>query len=406
MPQFPYKLTDKNITVHIDGETHQTMRSNPNWDLIKIALEDPTATKEGLIELMKPVNGLNRVMAASTGDTISIVGGKVMHVTEGEVHSTLTKRMLDVLAEGMSIEPWLAFANKVYANPWKDSRTELYEWLEHWDMPITPGGNFWAYKMVTSGYLDMHSRSFDNSIGQTVVMKGGREAVDANRRNECSHGLHFCSLNYVGHAGGTTRLVIVEIDPGDVVAIPQDFNASKGRCWRYTVVGEIPIGAARNFKWTAVAAEAPVDSPVFEVEGDPDDAPKALPAPVAAPPKHSRAAVSVTRTPVGPPLTQLRDKGAKLKIKGARRMNTAQLMVAIAAVENPQPKPAAKAKKAAVKKATVAKPKIKLADGTIVTNAMLVKLKKRHGSWQDVADILKVSIGQIRGWQKRLKATA
>ncbi|KKL77279.1 hypothetical protein LCGC14_2036440, partial [marine sediment metagenome] len=42
--------------------------------------------------------------------------------------------------------------------------------------------------------------------------------------------------------GGGGRTVIVEINPRDVVAIPVDYGNAKGRCCRYTVVGEIETG--------------------------------------------------------------------------------------------------------------------------------------------------------------------
>jgi hypothetical protein len=38
---------------------------------------------------------------------------------------------------------------------------------------------------------------------------------------------------------GGARTVIVKINPADVVSIPSDYNATKGRACRYEVVGEI-----------------------------------------------------------------------------------------------------------------------------------------------------------------------
>jgi hypothetical protein len=35
------------------------------------------------------------------------------------------------------------------------------------------------------------------------------------------------------------KIVILEIDPADVVSIPTDYNNAKGRCCRYKVVGEL-----------------------------------------------------------------------------------------------------------------------------------------------------------------------
>jgi acyl carrier protein len=37
--------------------------------------------------------------------------------------------------------------------------------------------------------------------------------------------------------------MLVNINPADVVSIPADYKNTKGRCWRYEVVDEIPFGA-------------------------------------------------------------------------------------------------------------------------------------------------------------------
>jgi hypothetical protein len=52
--------------------------------------------------------------------------------------------------------------------------------------------------------------------------------------------LHFCSQEYLPHFGGSdSRVVIVKINPRDVVSIPTDYNNAKGRACRYEVIGEV-----------------------------------------------------------------------------------------------------------------------------------------------------------------------
>jgi hypothetical protein len=62
--------------------------------------------------------------------------------------------------------------------------------------------------------------------------------------------------------GSGNRVVIVEIDPRDVVSIPSDYNNAKGRCWKYKVVGEVPPEDAAEMIWPAVTS--------FDVEYDDD----------------------------------------------------------------------------------------------------------------------------------------
>jgi hypothetical protein len=69
-----------------------------------------------------------------------------------------------------------------------------------------------------------------------------RNAVDDDQNRTCSSGLHFCSKDYLDHFGGSdSRTVILKINPADVVSIPADYNATKGRACRYEVIGELGV---------------------------------------------------------------------------------------------------------------------------------------------------------------------
>ena len=77
-----------------------------------------------------------------------------------------------------------------------------------------------------------------NAVGDTLSMP--RNAVDEDKNRTCSAGLHFCSYSYLPHFGGE-RIVVVKINPRDVVAIPADYNNAKGRTCRYEVVEELAV---------------------------------------------------------------------------------------------------------------------------------------------------------------------
>jgi hypothetical protein len=119
-----------------------------------------------------------------------------------------------------------------------------------------------AYKKVRNDYLDIHSGTMDNSVGQTVEME--RNEVDDDKDRTCSTGLHFCSLDYLSHFGGhDSRTVVLKINPRDVVSIPADYHATKGRACRYEVIDEINKDAADAFiapvQETAVVAGVSAD---------------------------------------------------------------------------------------------------------------------------------------------------
>lgn len=103
-------------------------------------------------------------------------------------------------------------------------------------MPMTDRGTFLAYKKVRGDYKDIHSGKFDNSPGQVISMP--REHVDHNQQAECSTGFHHCSWGYLNEFGnnGASRVVITEIDPGNVIAVPPDYGHRKMRVSEYSVL--------------------------------------------------------------------------------------------------------------------------------------------------------------------------
>jgi hypothetical protein len=83
-----------------------------------------------------------------------------------------------------------------------------------------------------------------------------REQVDKDRNNTCSVGLHFCSKDYLSSYGGASgHTMIVKINPADVVSIPSDYDNTKGRTWKYEVVGEIPFEGVHKYNWSAIVDE-------------------------------------------------------------------------------------------------------------------------------------------------------
>jgi hypothetical protein len=104
-------------------------------------------------------------------------------------------------------------------------------------MPITPNGNFLAYKSVKSDWTDHHTGTFNNSIGNTLEMVRNDVCDDANVG--CSSGFHAGSLEYASSFGNrNSHLLIVEINPSDVVSVPKDSDCQKLRTCKYKVIAE------------------------------------------------------------------------------------------------------------------------------------------------------------------------
>lgn len=153
-----------------------------------------------------------------------------------EIHNTITQRIVDGLNEGFDMNPYILFLENLLQNPSETAVNELYDFMEYGRMGITDDGYLIAYKKVRNNYTDVHSGKFDNSPGQSHSM--ARDRVDPDRNRTCSNGFHFCSFDYLSQFGGQ-RVVLVKINPRDVVAVPADYNNTKARCSAYTVLSEL-----------------------------------------------------------------------------------------------------------------------------------------------------------------------
>lgn len=188
-------------------------------------------------QFVNVVNISQQVQGYFDGTAVEVKDGSINY--HGQViHNTLTQRIIRFMRDGLPHEPLLNFFKNLMENPSKRAVDELYDFLEVGELPITEDGCFLAFKNVRSNYMDIHSGTFRNMVGDVCEMP--RNRVDEEKNRTCSAGLHFCSIKYLPHFtdsdGGKT--MIVKINPKDVVAIPADYNNTKGRTCRYEVVSE------------------------------------------------------------------------------------------------------------------------------------------------------------------------
>ena len=233
---YPYLITGNAVVVVINNKQHTLSKGNIGFD----ALID--AIKEGrwadVQSLATPVTAVRKF----SNGLVDVVDGQVTYDGEA-IHSVLAQKIADMFEQGFDIRPLTNFMKNLFSNPSKRAVDELYGFLESGNMPITADGHFLAYKKVRDDYKDVYSGTFDNSVGQVVSMI--RNKVDENKDNTCSSGLHFCSFEYLKSFGGS-RIMILKINPADVVSIPSDYFQQKGRTCRYEVIGEVPVDEDRD----------------------------------------------------------------------------------------------------------------------------------------------------------------
>ena len=223
----PYILTDNSLTIVVDGKALTMESSNPSSGEAKKLL---SAEKyDELPDLFDTPKAVERFAEGS----IKVSDGEVSY--KGEViHNHVVGRILDFMRQGLPYKPLTRFVEKLMDNPSRRAVNELYAFLEHKNMPLTPDGNFLAYKGVRSDFTDWHSGQFTNKVGDVNEMP--RRNVCDNANIGCSDGFHAGSLDYARQYGNGGHLMVVEIDPADVVSVPLDCDQQKLRTSKYKVV--------------------------------------------------------------------------------------------------------------------------------------------------------------------------
>ena len=224
--------TDGFLTVVIDGKQHTILASNPLFASAVSAYQ--TKDFDALMLALDPSRKFLNLYAKY--EQIEVKDGSVF-VDGDAIQSVVADRIINFLADGVDCLPIFKFITRLQLNPSKRAVDELYTFLEHKHLPLTETGTFLAYKAVRNDYTDKHTGKFFNGVGEVLSMP--RNKVDDDKNVGCSYGFHAGTLRYASEfACGTDKLVLVEIDPADVVSIPTDCEFQKLRTCRYKVVAE------------------------------------------------------------------------------------------------------------------------------------------------------------------------
>jgi hypothetical protein len=243
-PPFNY-VENFSLTVIFDGTPFTVKNTDPNFNTCVEHLKNQDF--ESLKDSISIVNSFNKTLY--TYENIEIRGNSVYFGGQ-EVSSFITEKIIDFFYQGLPYEPLVKFFAKLQENPSKRAVDELYTFLQHKHMPIAENGNFLAYKGVGNDYFSIRSGNavllkgisyggkIYNGIGSIIEVV--RNYVDDDKNRGCSQGLHVGSYDYANNwRGSTGKLLMVEVNPKDVVSVPLDCECQKLRTCKYKVISEI-----------------------------------------------------------------------------------------------------------------------------------------------------------------------
>lgn len=241
-----YSLSSTSLTVIVNFTPKVVPSSHPNFRRLVELLKQKDVTEAQLDRLLD----IPQAISSFTGGAVSVQGGK-LYFRGFELKTTLAKKIMSFINAGDDAlaAPLMAFLNNALQNPDPRAAADLFDWLQASGLPITTDGFVLAWKAVGQDYMSIHSGrrgKLSHKLGETVSEP--RTECDDNPDQTCSRGLHFCSADYLkNYGGGGARIVVVKINPRDVVAFPRDYGLAKGRACEYQVVGEVPLDQVATF---------------------------------------------------------------------------------------------------------------------------------------------------------------
>ena len=248
------------ITIIVDGGVQHTIRHG-SLNFGKAVDLYVAQNWDDLINIISPENYIKKLYAKY--EQIEVKNGNV-YVNDVAMHTLDAQRIIECLVKGADVTHIFKFVIRLQNNPSRRAVQELYKFLEHKNLGISVNGNLIAYKAVRNNYTDKHTGSFDNSIGNVLEMS--RNQVDDDKDNGCSYGFHAGSLKYATEfASDNDRVVLVEIDPADVVSIPTDCEFQKLRTCKYKVISEFERPLEEH-----IAYESSLGNDDLDWDGDDD----------------------------------------------------------------------------------------------------------------------------------------
>jgi len=241
-----YAINTEAIILFINGKNIRVEKTDKKYAKILQVFQLPKDQQESEVEsILNAVVKADKVIKET--ESFDVQGEDIFYKGE-KLPKAFSDKVLSIIADGLPLENFEKFWDNLTQNPSAQSVKELTEFLNYKELPITEDGHFLAYKGVENNYYSSHGNKetkvlqgtvnhlgqIYNGVGEMIEVR--RRDVDDDREKHCSFGLHAGSLDYA--RGFASRMVVVKINPADVVSVPSDCDCQKVRVCKYEVVSD------------------------------------------------------------------------------------------------------------------------------------------------------------------------
>jgi len=243
-----YIINEIGVVLFKDGKPTKIENTDKRYARVIAALKLPLGEQDAAIDEALIHININKDIE-SKGFCVNYSTGEVTYKGEN-LPTPLAQKVMSLIEENLPVTLLERFWENLKLNPSYNSIRELYDFLAYKELPITEDGCFLAYRGLREDYYSVNGNTSTkvlqgivdsqghiyNGVGEHIEVFRGD--VDDDRNHHCSQGVHAGSYDYAkGWSRG--KLVVVKINPKDVVSVPSDCNCQKLRCCAYTVISEI-----------------------------------------------------------------------------------------------------------------------------------------------------------------------
>jgi hypothetical protein len=120
------------------------------------------------------------------------VEGEPVLLQQGEAPGEVQRPDRDMATAGEDPTPLMKFWERLQRNPSFRSVQQLWNFMDHEGIPLTPEGTFLTYKSINGDLTDHHTGQVDNTPG--VVNEMPRNKISDDPNEACHYGYHVGAL--------------------------------------------------------------------------------------------------------------------------------------------------------------------------------------------------------------------
>jgi hypothetical protein len=231
--QMKFQITNDSVMVMYEGKPVTIRKGATNFQsLVNVLLAGKFEEVPNHLTAHKSIGD----WLSGLTDFAASADGKITYKDEA-LPEAFTKKIHEMVTKSESPTSLFNFWVRLQRNPSARSVEQLWSFLGHCNIPLTEDGHFLAYKKVREDLKDFYTGTVTNAVGTVLEMP--RNKISDDPREACHFGYHVGSLKYADqdYKPGRGRLLIVKVDPENVVSVPYDYSAQKMRVCKYVVEG-------------------------------------------------------------------------------------------------------------------------------------------------------------------------